>query len=244
MISAQPSRTPSLNKGQRSGRSARTIPPLTDARLLGPDFEPERQFNMAAEIRTYVRTLGPFLLYDYRRLRAEVRLLGMRETDEALEFVRRFFTVEVLSKVGLPSHINIDELSRSTQGAVLCARKLCFSSDIWTPPDFDKTRYPWFGYHLAGVGERLALAYAQHFRLDGEVCTERKRLGGRCDSSIPASPLSGMATPLLPSPSSILKAESPGWKLPDPLVDFAAPLRGQGISSWLETVTNINNSIC
>ena len=132
---------------------------------------------MAVEIRTYVRTLGPFLLYDYRRLRAEVRLLGMRETDEALEFVRRFFTVEVLSKVGLPSHINIDELSRSTQGAVLCARKLCFSSDIWTPPDFDKTRYPWFGYHLAGVGKRLALAYAQHFRLDGEVCTERKRLG-------------------------------------------------------------------
>lgn len=74
---------------------------------------------MAAEIRTYVRTLGPFLLYDYRRLRAEVRLLGMRETDEALEFVRRFFTVEVLSKVGLPSHINIDEHNQHNRGRAL-----------------------------------------------------------------------------------------------------------------------------
>ena len=156
------------------GRCAKKLPRLSNlegAHPRDPHFAcnstpryQERPFNMAAEIRTYIRTLGSVLLScHYRRLRAEVRQLGLRETDEALEFARRYFTVNVLSQAALPPSVVLADLSRAAQGAVLCPRKLCFSSDVWVPAGFNKHEHPWFGHQVAGVGKRLAIAFKDYF---------------------------------------------------------------------------------
>ena len=149
----------------RKARNAR------GATLLPQIFEAEagRKFNLAAEIRIYVRTLGPLLhLNNYRRYRAEVRQLGLGETEEAIEFARRHFTVDALTRASLPDHVDVRELARCAQGAVLLDRKLCFSEDVPLPNGFPKDAHPWFGYRLSGVGKRLALAFAKHFGVDSE----------------------------------------------------------------------------
>ena len=202
------------NKG--SSRCARNVTPLSDQRLAGLDGE--RQFNMAAEIRTYVRTLGPFLLSsDYRRLRAEVRQLGMRETDEALEFVRRYFTIDVLSQAALPLSIDLADLSRAAQGAVLCSRKLCFSSDIWIPADFNKEEHSWFGYQVAGVGKRLAMAFAQHFLPSDTVGCPRLQTQTGCPAATPAAAAVPQPTRLspavLPSIQALMPATGAAWNM-------------------------------
>ena len=187
----------------RRGRSPGSLPARADPRLLSPDVDTGRQFNMAAEIRTYVRTLGPFLhLHNYRRLRSEVRRLGLRETDEALEFVRRYFTVDALSRAALPDHIDLRELSLCAQGAVLCERKLCFSAEIPTPTGFSREKHPWFGYHLAGVGKRLATAFAQHFCVDPETPTTTT-------SSVGSNSLDDLLMPVSPSDALIPRSRRP-----------------------------------
>ena len=119
---------------------------------------------MAAEIRTFVRTVGPALFPNYRTLRMHIRRLELSETAEALEFARRYFTspsIREHSKVDSIPGIDIDELARSIQGAVLCPRRRCFSAEICEPSNFTQFRELFDSSRLAGMGKRLAVAFMQ-----------------------------------------------------------------------------------
>ena len=51
-------------------------------------------------------------------------------------------------------------------GAVLSERKQCFSSEMRLPLGFPRDKYPWLGQHHAGVGRKMAIAFAEHFGID------------------------------------------------------------------------------
>ena len=120
--------------------------------------------NIAAEIRTFVRTVGPALFPDYRTLRMQVRRLGLRETEEALEFASLYFTSQSISrhsKIASFPDIDIDELARCMQGAIMCPRKRCFSAETCEPSNFSKFQDLFHSHRQPGAGKRLAAAFIQ-----------------------------------------------------------------------------------
>ena len=84
-------------------------------------FPKPSAFNVAAEIRTFVRNLGPGLLLEkYRELRVMTKALGLQETDEALEFARRYFTAGHLCGIAKKLLVDVQELSRCAQVMHAC----------------------------------------------------------------------------------------------------------------------------
>jgi hypothetical protein len=129
--------------------------------------------NMAAEIRTYVRTLGARVIRSYQKLKVQLHQAGLNETDAALEFARRHFAVESFDASALPAHIDPVEFCRCVQGPILDRpRKHSFVAPgsfyphSWMPHGFGTSEGPWTGAHLPGVGKRLASAIIAHFKLD------------------------------------------------------------------------------
>jgi hypothetical protein len=136
----------------------------------------KQHLNMAAEIRTYVRTLGAHVIRQYQKLKVELHQAGLNETDEALEFARRHFAVENFDASVLPSNVDPAEFCRCVQGPILDRpRKYSFVAPegfyphSWMPPGFGTSEGPWTGVHLPGVGKRLASAIIAHFKLDAST---------------------------------------------------------------------------
>ena len=135
---------------------------------------------MAAEIRTFVRTLGPAIFADhYRKLRAPLRQLGLSETEEALEFARQYFMPNAImqySELVSFSKLGIEELSRCAKSAVVCSqRKHCFSEAMCEPSNFSQFGNIWRSKHQTGIGKRLAVAFIQHFGLKLEALNKRAK---------------------------------------------------------------------
>jgi hypothetical protein len=136
----------------------------------------KQHLNMAAEIRTYVRTLGAHVIRSYQKLKVELHQAGLNETDEALEFARRHFAVENFDASALPAHIDPVEFCRCVQGPILDRQRKhsflapdSFYPHSWMPHGFGTAEGPWTGAHLPGVGKRLASAIITHFKLDAST---------------------------------------------------------------------------
>jgi hypothetical protein len=136
----------------------------------------KQSLNMAAEIRTYVRTLGARVISSYQKLKVQLHQSGLNETDAALEFARRHFAVENFDGSALPSNVDPAEFCRCVQGPILdrprkysfLAPDVCYPHS-WMPPGFRTSEGPWTGVHLPGVGKRLASAIIAHFQLDAST---------------------------------------------------------------------------
>ena len=153
-----------------------------------------RRTNAAAEIRTFVRTLGRAIYAGcYLKLREHFKHFGLMETEEALEFARQYFTPASIRKFSeYPSLIKLDveELSRCAKGAILCARKRCFLAESCSPLN-SQFESIWDSRRQAGIGRRVAVAFIQHFGLNVNLlCKKANRIASHAflDANPPPEP--------------------------------------------------------